>query len=399
MLRVTRRLSLAATTVLTVVATAAAVAVVAQDQAPVEPVAPRSAQPRQSGVTEGLGLWGLRVDYQGGEVAPPQTGSRDHFNAARVELVRQTDGSADWHHFNRFPSYGVGAYVGDFGSGAHERGTPAAVYWFFSVPIIPVTGSIDVVTTFGSGVAFGWNAPREDEDPFVRRPTSQTTSYVDWGLSGRFIVSRRLTLAGGVSVSHFSNGGARRPNHGFSFLAPRVSLEYALGERRVRPRRVLGPFAASWETRVAATFGVKGVGLVPSAPMGPLTDRSKLGIGNVKGSFWRRFYRGGQVGGGLEVSFYAPREEPRSVGHGVGLGAYGGYEQLFGPLSFFLHIGRHVWRDRDDTRPMVYQRFGTRYQLTDHVFGMLAVRFHSFTTSDFLEWGLGYRFGSLPFMR
>ena len=274
-------------------------------------LAPGSAHAQPSGIQpvvrpvatpEGLGDWAIRFDYQSGTVTKAPRGTRNHFRAYRVELVRQTDGSADWHHSYRFPSYGVGLHVGDFGSEPTERGVPVSVYGFLQVPIFSITDTTDVMSNLGVGVTRGFHEPGPGEDPYSARPSGSPTVYLDLGIYARQRLSRRLDLIGGVSMTHFSNGGVSLLNKGVTISAPRIAVQYSLGDRG--PRRTRSPrtpFDAHWVTRVDGGMGINGVGLVWTGET--YTPRGTLAMGMAKGSAWRRFHRNGQVGGGLEVSF------------------------------------------------------------------------------------------------
>ena len=349
--------------------------------------------------------WSLRFDLQPGVVGRTHPLPRNSFRSYRVELVRRTDGSALWHHTYRFPSYGAGVQFADFGGGPTDRGRPVSVYGFIQTPILPTIATVDVLTTIGMGVTAGWNPPAFEDFPFERHPTTRLTSYIDLGFQARRRLTDRLDLLAGFSLNHFSNGGVGSPNRGLTVTAPRIAVQRSLGPRGApRRREDRPPFAGRWESRVDGGLAVRGVGFFwRDGGFGP---RGYIRVAALKGSVWRRFYRLGQIGGGLEGSLETgrPRGTARGpdadLGGGGSLGLYTGYEQIAGPFSIYLHFGTHLARTRSDERPAPYYRVGTLMRLADRWFTDVSFRFMSRGkdfSHDYIAWHLGYRIDGLPF--
>ena len=349
--------------------------------------------------------WSLRFDLQPGVVGRTHPLPRNSFRSYRVELVRRTDGSALWHHTYRFPSYGAGVQFADFGGGPTDRGRPVSVYGFIQTPILPTIATVDVLTTIGMGVTAGWNPPAFEAFPFERHPTTRLTSYVDLGFQARRRLTDRLDLLAGFSLNHFSNGGVGSPNRGLTVTAPRVAVQRSLGSRGApRRREDRPPFADRWESRLDGGLAVRGVGFFwREGGFGP---RGYIQVAALKGSVWRRFYRLGQVGGGLEGSLETGRPPGTArgpdadLGGGGSLGLYTGYEQIAGPFSIYLHFGTHLARTRSDERPAPYYRVGTLMRLADRWFTDVSFRFMSRGkdfSHDYIAWHLGYRLDGLPF--
>ena len=349
--------------------------------------------------------WALRFDLQAGVVGRTHPLPRNSFRSYRVELVRRTDGLAVWHHTYRFPSYGAGVQFGDFGGAPTDRGRPVSVYGFIQTPIVPAIAAVDVLASIGMGVTHGWNTPAFEAFPFERHPTTRLTSYIDLGFLGRRRLSDRLDLLAGFSLNHFSNGGVGSPNRGLTVTAPRVAVQRSLGVRGPpRRREHRPPFVGRWETRLDGGLAVRGVGFFWRGDrFGP---RGSIRIAALKGSIWRRFYRIGQVGGGLEGSLETARPagtarvpDTRLAGGGS-VGVYTGYEQIAGPISIYLHFGTHLARTRSDERPAPYYRVGTILRFAERWFTDVSFRFMSRGkdfSHDYIAWHLGYRIDRLPF--
>ncbi|MCY4508821.1 MAG: acyloxyacyl hydrolase [Acidobacteria bacterium] len=349
--------------------------------------------------------WSLRFDLQPGVVGKTHPLPRNSFRSYRVELVRHTDGSALWHHTYRFPSYGAGVQFADFGGGPTDRGRPVSVYGFIQTPVLPPVAGIDVLTTIGMGVTGGWNPPAFEDFPFERHPTTRLTSYIDLGFQARRRLTDRLDLLAGFSLNHFSNGGVGSPNRGLTVTAPRVAVQRSLGVRGPpRRREDRPPFVDRWETRLDGGLAVRGVGFFWREE--GFSPRGYVQVATLKGSVWRRFYRLGQVGGGLEGSLETgrPRGTARApdadLSGGGSLGLYTGYEQIAGPFSIYLHFGTHLARTRSDERPAPFYRVGTIMRFAERWFSDVSFRFMSRGkdfSHDYIAWHLGYRFDGLPF--
>lgn len=349
--------------------------------------------------------WSLRFDFQAGVVGRTHPLPRNSFRSYRIELVRRTDGSALWHHTYRFPSYGVGVQIGDFGGRPTDRGRPLSVYGFIQTPVMPTIATVDVLASVGMGVTSGWNPPAFEGYPFERHPTTRLTSYVDLGFLGRRRLGERLDLLAGFSLNHFSNGGVGSPNRGLTVTAPRVAIQHSLAGRGPPPQRgPRPPFADRWETRLDGGLAVRGVGFLWRGDrFGP---RGSVRVAALKGSVWRRFYRIGQVGGGLEGSLETARPPGTArapdadLGGGGSVGLYTGYEQIAGPFSIYLHFGAHLARTRSDERPAPYYRVGTIMRFAERWFTDVSFRFMNRGddfSHDYIAWHLGYRIDGPPF--
>lgn len=349
--------------------------------------------------------WSLRFDLQAGVVGKTHPLPRNSFRSYRVELVRHTDGSALWHHTYRFPSYGAGVQFGDFGGAPTDRGRPVSVYGFIQTPIAPPVADVDVLASIGMGVTHGWNTPAFEAFPFERHPTTRLTSYIDLGFLARRRLSDRLDLLAGFSLNHFSNGGVGSPNRGLTVTAPRFAVQHSLGVRGPPPRRAdRPPFADRWETRLDGGLAVRGVGFFWRGDgFGP---RGFVRVAALKGSVWRRFYRIGQFGGGVEGALETARppgtarSPDADLGGGGSAGVYTGYEQIAGPFSIYLHFGAHLARTRVDERPVPYYRVGTVMRFAERWFTDVSFRFMNRGkdfSHDYIAWHVGYRIDGLPF--
>jgi len=314
-------------------------------------------------------LWFLRAAYSPGVVlaASEFVSDDNRARAMTIEVGRQTDGTRDWHRVYTYPSYGVGFYAGRFGR-QRELGNPFAAYGFFSWPF-PISDRLHVTTDFGLGVTWHWNEFDPKTNPTNTALGSDAAYHVDWGLYLRALTSRRASLYGGLNVTHWSNGGTRHPNLGLATVGPKVGVRYNLApqvaRRRARPED-LPRFDPVWE------FVAGGAG---SPQDGAVAWNATTGL-------QRHFYRFGKVAAGADMTRHGQ----------LALGVYGGYEHVIARFSVLAQFGRTVWREFEDPDvPRFYQRYGSRFHFSDHLWSTFAVRTVKLRKARFVEYGVGYR--------
>lgn len=360
--------------------------------------------------------WFLRFGYQPGWVHQGSGFVKgenaagepiDTLQSFKFEFGRQTDGSQDWHHAYRFPSYGMGIFGAGFGND-EELGSPLAVYGFLTLPLANLGERVDLSTDFGIGMAFGFVPFDPETNPFNRAIGSSATVYIDWGFYLRYLLSEKVDVAGGMSFTHFSNGRVREPNIGLNAFTPVSMVRYNFHEHR--PVLVTRPpqqaFQPGWELDLVFGGGTKNISASTDNAMLLDTDRrNTFGVANVSTALLRHFHRYGKVGGGVDVAYDgstdtrvdlaggAPIESRAPVAKRLNVGVFGGYQHLFGRFIILLDVGYYVWRGRTDGRvPEFYQRLGFKFDLTESLFAGVNVRFFDFGKSDYIEWHAGYRF-------
>src|SRR6185503_1193072 len=152
-----------------------------------------------------------------------------------------------------------------------------------------------------------------------------------------------------------------------------------------RPRD-LQRFEPSWEL-VAGGAGSGKTAAAATSSRIALVDRWRdFGAFNVTTGVQRHFYRFGKVATGADVSYDGATgarvdiaggrqiESRAPVDERFALGLYGGYEHVIARFSVLFQLGYTVWRGFDGQDvPRFYQRYGSRFHFSDHLFGTFAV--------------------------
>jgi hypothetical protein len=342
----------------------------------------------------------LKGDNQSGEPI-------DSFQSVRLEFGWQTDGSKDWHHVYNFPTFGIGLYGADFNND-EELGTPTSLYGFFGWPMAR-SGR----WRFDFELAFGFTNDWKPYDP-VTNPKNVAMGlgrsvHIEVGANAQFRLARRWSLVGGITGTHFSNGGTQRPNHGINQIGPILFAKYDTDDPVEPPARRSGiAYEKKWDLTYTVSAGKRNIDL----PFDDPELREQYGnesyfIGNVTAGAAYRFSYKSRVAMGLDFcydetvgdlmridAFNKGTTVDPSTTDNMELGAFGGYEIFAHRTHLILHFGYKLFtKDVEGRLPKFYQRLGVRQFVYRNLFAGLNVRFHEIGSADNLEWVLGIRTG------
>ena len=385
--------------------TALAIAVGASGAARAQQTTPPAAAADDDGGT--ADTWFARVAYAPAIVvaASPFRSGGDEAAALTLEIGRQTGGAREWHRVYNFPSYGVGFYAARFG---HDRelGRPLAAYGFFSWPF-PLSERTAITADLGLGVAWNWTAFDPATNPTNTALGSRAAYHVDGGALLHYAFASRASVYGGMNVTHWSNGATRQPNLGLAVIGPKVGVRYDFAPRSsgTRARRDgVAPFVPEWEF-VAGLGGSSKNVVAAGVPAAAGIDRRRSFTAvNLTTGVQRHFYRFGRIAGGADLTYDGGAgarvdvldgreiESRALMDRRFAAGVYGGYEHVLARLSVLLQLGYTAWRGFEDAEvPRFYQRYGARFQVSEHVWSTFAVRAVKGRKASFMELGLGYR--------
>lgn len=127
-----------------------------------------------------------------------------------------------------------GAYQG-VGLARHEfnqwLANPISVYLFQGAPIVNLSRRVSLNYEWNLGMAFGWNAYDELNNPENKVIGSKATAYIDVDLYMKWMLSKYLDLNAGISLTHFSNGNTTYPNMGLNTGGIRLGLAYYINRQ------------------------------------------------------------------------------------------------------------------------------------------------------------------------
>jgi len=351
--------------------------------------------------------WFTRVSLSPSHVvadSPFESGG-DGAQALSIEMGRQTAGGAEWHRVYNYPAYGVGFSTARFDH-RRELGQPIALYGFFSWPF-PIAARLQLSADVGLGVSWHWNAYDAATNPTNTALGSSAAYHVNGAMLLHYLASEHTSLYGGLSVTHWSNGATMQPNLGLAIIGPQAGVRYDFAPRAVHGRArndELPLFAPAWEFLAGVAGSSKNV---VAAGTGTIVDgdrRRSFGALNAATAVQRQIYRFGSVGSGVDITYDGAAGARVDVVNGreiesrapadrrMTIGVYGGYEHLLARLSLLFDIGYTAYRGVDNPDvPRLYERYGARFRLSNHLWTTFAVRTVKGRKANFMELGLGYR--------
>ena len=351
--------------------------------------------------------WFTRVSMSPAHVvadSPFESGG-DGAQALSLEVGRQTGGGADWHRVYNYPAYGVGLSAPRFNH-HRELGQPIALYGFFSWPF-PIAARAQLSADVGLGVAWHWHAYDAVTNPTNTALGSSAAYHVNGAVLLHYLASEHTSLYGGLSVTHWSNGATMQPNLGLAIVGPQAGVRYDFAPRPTHRRArgdELPPFAPAWEFLAGVAGSSKNVVAAGSGTIVDGDRRRSFGAFNAATAVQRHIYRFGSVGSGVDITYDGAAgarvdildnheiESRAPADRRMTVGVYGGYEHLLARLSVLFDVGYTAYRGVDNPDvPRLYQRYGARFRLSNHVWTTFAVRTVKGRKANFMELGLGYR--------
>jgi len=367
---------------------------------------PAEDHPGNSHFLRGAYQWGsvlqtndfLKGDNESGEPI-------ENFMSARLEFGWQTDGSKEWHHAWNFPTFGIGLYGANYNAD-EELGTPTSLYGFYEWPL-GRPGN----WTFNFLIAFGLTNDWEPYDP-VNNPKNTAMGlgrsvHIEVGASAEYRLARRWSLIGGITGTHFSNGGTQLPNHGLNQVGPIVYVQWDTDEPVKPPVRRHGlAYKKNWDWNLAFSAGKRNINLEFDDPdlAEQYANQSYL-ISNITFGAGYQFSYRSRVAFGLDFCYDGTVEDLEKIdaynngtnvetkgSDNLELGFYGGYEIFAHNTELIIHFGYRAFTKEVPGRlPKFYQRLGVRQFVWKDMFAGLNVRFHELGSADNLEWNIGFR--------
>ncbi len=358
----------------------------------------------------------LRSAYQAGKVLQTNDFLKgdnlsgepiDSFQSIRLDFGWQTDGSRDWHHSFNFPSYGIGIYGTDLNN-EEELGTPTSLYGFFVWPL-----ARGQRWRFNVDIAFGMTNDWKPYDP-VTNPKNMAMGlgrsvHIEGGPNVEYRLADRWALIGGVTFTHFSNGGTQRPNHGLNQVGPLLFVKYDTDTPVVPPvRRHVDQYPRGWDLTVTGSAGKRNLNLEFTDPelAAKYLNRDYF-IGNLTLGMGRRFSFKSRYVFGLDLgydesvgdlieldAFNNGYNASGTTGDNFELALFGGYELVANRTHLVIHFAYKIlYKDVPGRLPEFYQRLGVKQFFYQDWFAGLNVRFHEIGSADNLEWTIGYKVG------
>ncbi|MBM3403639.1 MAG: acyloxyacyl hydrolase [Bacteroidetes bacterium] len=318
-----------------------------------------------------------------------------HFPAFEISLARATYGKQKWEQLYNYPIIGIGFWYSAL-SKSPGLGSAAALFPYINYPLFRVN---NFALHFRFALGLGYLTKKFDRIENYKNLAigSHFNAAVNLMLEARYKVGSRLTLAGGISLQHFSNGSLKLPNYGLNIPMINVSAAYLLKRpnKNITDRLIppTDPFEAipkrnieidligGWGTKnMEAIFGQNYmVFSLASNTFLPVTGKSKWGIG------WDLTYDQSD----RHLLHRQNIDEPNDLKI-VKSGISAAYQLNMSHLAYIFNFGYYL-SGREKSDGPIYQKIGFQLAATDNFLINVTLKVH-YGRADFVTWGLGYRF-------
>ncbi|WP_324673105.1 acyloxyacyl hydrolase [Hymenobacter sp. GOD-10R] len=311
-----------------------------------------------------------------------------HPTGFELNLQRQTNGSAPWHAWYRYPKIGLALVYYDYHNPTLGQSYAATVYINKS---FWRTARQEVNFRLGTGVGYFPNAFNQETNHKNNIISSHLNATIQMRLEYDVALSERVGLLMGVGLNHYSNGATTKPNFGINLPSVMLGLNY----HQQRAFQALPITDADKPTDIGRNF----INLSTSLGFKQRdeADRRKYLVNSVSVIGGRRINRKSNLLVGLE-GFYdhslsAELRDTASAGEKLPDvkkgGVLVGHELLFGRLAFVTHLGIYVYNPYKSNK-FYYERIGLKYQFTDLLFGAVDLKVHR-GSADVIEWKVGVK--------
>ncbi len=314
--------------------------------------------------------------------------------AAGIELnygYRQFN-TDSWEAFFNYPEIGLGFYYGTFGSkeiyGEGYALFPYIQYKLFRSPRISINNKVAM------GLGYASKPFHLEDNTYNMVFSTHLNIYIGLALSMDYRLSDRLSATLSGDLTHMSNGAAKKPNHGINVLTASFGAKYHFNpDLNPRTSRVEPPKSNERELLIMGSIG-----------------RSQSSVYNPQ-KFWNA---------SLNMNYIWHLNQKRGIGIGIDqlyseaipyawqefdniedqlsystkdyliTGLFASYNVYLNKTNLFANLGVYLHHRIKPPQPL-YPRIGIRYALLPNLIANFSVK-ASFFRSEFLEFGLGYRF-------
>jgi len=325
------------------------------------------------------------------------------FQAFSIKLSLQTTGKKYWEQLYHYPQYGVGLYVADFFN-PKEIGVPIAVYGFINAPF-KRWNKLIFNYELGFGLTFNWRSFNPVTNQYNVAIGAGEAFMIDAGLNLQYLLTDRIEIACGFSLTHFSNGALKEPNFGLNTIAPKISIKYDFYRRFHFVKQIIPRYTTNNEWFISAYGGFKNV-IFDSLNI-PLLEKYEgllFPVFGLSTAYNRQVGYQSKFGIGITLSYNGAVNAQAAVeandlesvdgkfSDKILLSIYPSYELVINKVSILIQPAFYLYRKKlINQSPVFHQRIGLKYHITDHILIGITLVAYNFHVSDFIEWNIGYR--------
>ena len=312
---------------------------------------------------------------------------RDYSRIAEFNFAKKFNGEKDWEIKYNYPDAGIAFMYFDFGN-PEQLGRGASLMGFVNFPLVR-SGKFAMKFKLGFGSGYVEKVFDIVDNYKNYAVSTHFNGFAHGNLTAQWQPLNHLGISCGLSISHFSNASAKKPNLGMNIPAVNAGIQYRFGKSELRTRAddYVFDFNRKWNHDFILSFGRK------SSEIGG----DRYGIADIAYSASKSITFKSTIAGGADV-FYNTAHDGEEGKNGEALDGAGdilqagvnvGYMLLVDRMGVYINQGVYLYTKYDEDG-MLYHRFGIRYFMLDHFVLNLSMKTH-FAVADHVELGIGYR--------
>lgn len=303
---------------------------------------------------------------------------------------------------------GTGLAYYTFGD-RQQLGNPIVFYLFQGARIACLASWLSFNYEWNFGLSGAWKPYDAYYNPYNKMMGSRVNAYINTNFYLNWMLTRRVDLVSGITLSHFSNGNTRLPNAGLNTIGFKVGMVYHYN-RKIEylpeseevaigkfPRHISYDLVlfGSWrrkgivfgEEQVASpeAYPVAGFNITPMYNLG---YKFRVGIsldGVYDGS--ANIYTEDYIVG-TNPEFFTPPLYKQ-----LALGLSGRAEYVMPYFTIGIGVGANVLHGGGDLNAL-YQILALKVRVTHNSFLHVGYNLQNFKTPSFLMLGIGVRFNN-----
>lgn len=293
--------------------------------------------------------------------------------------------------------------------------TRLPVYLFQGARIARISPLVSFNYEWNFGLSFGWKPYDTNYNRANIMMGSRVNAYLNVDFYLNWLLTQRLELTTGLSMTHFSNGNTKFPNAGLNSIGMKLGLVYSFGRvdnplSRPRARLLATPFPrhlsydlvlfGSWRRKGVAVgdkqyaapdaYGVAGFNFAAMYNFG-YKFRAGLSVDGVydgSANVYTEDYIVGYDGGDPGYQFHTPSFDKQ-----IALGISGRAEFVMPYFTVGFGLGFNVLHKGGDLKSF-YQMLTLKVGVTHNTFVHVGYCLKDFQTPNYLMLGVGFRFNN-----
>jgi hypothetical protein len=318
-----------------------------------------------------------------------------HFPAFEVSVQQITYGKHKWERDYSFPLLGVTLLYTGLGN------SPALGQAYALMPFInfPLYRHKNLMAGFRLALGLGYLTKPFDRIENYKNLAigSHLNAAVNLMLEARYQLNYYLTLTGGISLQHFSNGSLKLPNFGLNI--PLLNVGVALRPFKANQNiddRFYAP-TEPFEAIIYKTMEFNIGGLAGYKNMQAVYGENYIVMHLFENTFFR-ISKKSKVGFGLDFS-YDPSQIKTLQMNGdtvdnkykiIRPGLNAAYQLVMSRVGFVFNLGVYLAGMEKSNGPL-YEKFAFQYNFSKDFFATMMLKVH-WGRADYIGWGLGYKF-------